>query len=102
MRSKKVEVYSLQSKCGQQGWLEAQPAPVLVLVWWAKSLGTRQVLLSPAGELCPPQTLMQVKLQRQDMGGQLAGAHCWARCVLPLPGCVGHRQLPGCHRNHSF
>ena len=54
MGRKKIRVYSLQSKCGQQGWLEAQPAPVLVLVWWAKSLGTRQVLLSPVGELCPP------------------------------------------------
>lgn len=67
MGSKKVEVYSLQSKCGQQGWPEAWPVPVLVLVRWVNSLGTRQVLLSPVGELCPPQTLMQVKLQRQDM-----------------------------------
>ena len=91
MRSKKVKVYSLQSKYEQQGWPEARPVPVLVLVWWAKSLGTRQVLLSPVGELCPPQTLMQVKLQRQDMRGQPAGAHCRARCVLPLPGLSGPR-----------
>ena len=62
MGRKEVKVYSLQSKCGQQGCPEAQPAPVLVLVWWAESLGIRQALLSPAGELCPPQTLMKVKL----------------------------------------
>lgn len=49
MGSKKVEVYSLQSKLWQQGWPEAWPVPFWFWSPWVNSLGTRQVLLSPVG-----------------------------------------------------